>query len=430
MIAPERRHRADLAVAALLVVILAVAAFGAWWASPARHASLGTAAVPIPEAVQATAVPDAVVEAWRTESPGSVVPLVARGAVISVRAHEIVGHDARSGDRAWSYRRAEAICTVTATWNKVIAIFRGPRGCGEVSAFDPASGDRGPQRTSEADDAVTIESNGSRFVSFGPARLEAWRSDLVRTVEAGRVSAPIEPGLQPRADCAIRDAAITQSRIPMIVKCPDDVGERLVMLASDPESFREPEEFGDALLTRTDGTLGEVPGVDGARIVFATPQSTVIAIPGDRPALAMFDGQANPRGRHELPANVVPADVSREDGATAAHAFAGAGLPAVLAGDSGIRVWGAGAGLVALSPNDQRPIWEFPGSLGQPAMMAGSLLVPIASGIAVVDVRTGEQERLIPVERDGAPGSIHLAVVGEMIIEQRGDALVALAPRS
>ncbi|WP_149361245.1 Rv3212 family protein [Lolliginicoccus suaedae] len=417
MIAPERRRRADIAVAALLVAVLAAAALGAWWASPARHASLVTAAEPIPEIEQATAVPDALVEAWRERSPGSTTPIVARGAVISVRANEVGGHDARSGAQAWSYRRAEAICTATSTWNRVIVAFRGPRGCGEVMSFDPASGERGPQRTSEADATVTIESNGSRFASFGPTRLEGWRSDLVRTVETGRVSAPIEPGLQPRDDCEIRDAAITQSRIPMIVQCPDDVGERLVMLASDPESFRKPEEFGDALLTRTDATLGEVPGVDGARIVSASPQSTVIAVPGDRPALAIFDGQAEPRGRHDLPPRVL-----------AAEAFAGATLPAVLDGSSGIAVWDAGAGLVALSPNDQRPIWDFPGSLGQPAMMAGSLLVPVPSGIAVVDVRTGEPIRTMAVDRDEAPGTVNLAVVGDLVIEQRGETLVALAP--
>ncbi|MBD8506639.1 PQQ-binding-like beta-propeller repeat protein [Hoyosella sp. G463] len=425
MIAPERRHRADIAVAALLVAVLAVAALGVWWSSPARHASLVTAAEPIPEATSATTVPGALAEAWRARSPGTTMPLVARGAVLSVRAHEASGLDARSGEQAWSYRRAEPVCAATTTWNKVIVVFRGPRGCSEVASLDPATGDRGAQRTSEADDSVTLESDGSRFVSFGPTRLEAWRSDLVRTLEFGRVSAPIEPGSQPRQDCEIRDATITRSRIPMIVKCPDDVGERLVMLASDPETFRQPEEFGDSLLTRTDATLGEVPGVDGARIVSASPQTTVIVVPGDRPTIAMFDGRGNPRARHELPPGVAPEHVEDTSGE-----HAGAALPAVIDGNSGITVWDTGAGLLALSPNDQRPLWTFPGSLGQPAMMAGRLLVPVPSGIAVVDVRTGEPARVLAVDREQVPGSVNLAVSGEVVIEQRGETLVALAPGS
>jgi hypothetical protein len=58
--------------------------------------------------------------------------------------------------------------------------------------------------------------------------------------------------------------------------------------------------------------------------------------------------------------------------------------------------------------------------------MAGRLLVPVTGGYDVFDPVSGTGERHIPVPRPPSSAPVVPAVAGSMIIEQRGDNLVAL----
>jgi hypothetical protein len=64
--------------------------------------------------------------------------------------------------------------------------------------------------------------------------------------------------------------------------------------------------------------------------------------------------------------------------------------------------------------------------LGPAAMMAGRLLVPVTGGYDVFDPATGRGERHISVERPPSKAAVVPAAAGSMILEQRGDELVAL----
>lgn len=52
--------------------------------------------------------------------------------------------------------------------------------------------------------------------------------------------------------------------------------------------------------------------------------------------------------------------------------------------------------------------------------------MPVTGGIGVYNPQTGEQERLISVQRPPTDTAVVPAVVGDTILEQRGRTLVAL----
>jgi hypothetical protein len=56
------------------------------------------------------------------------------------------------------------------------------------------------------------------------------------------------------------------------------------------------------------------------------------------------------------------------------------------------------------------------------------LLVPVTGGYDVFDPASGKGERHIPVSRPPSSAAVVPAVAGSMIVEQRGDELVALGP--
>ena len=64
--------------------------------------------------------------------------------------------------------------------------------------------------------------------------------------------------------------------------------------------------------------------------------------------------------------------------------------------------------------------------LGPGEMMADRLLIPVTGGIGVYTPKTGEFERLIPVDRGVLAGPIVPHVIGTTVVEQRGGTVVAL----
>ena len=88
--------------------------------------------------------------------------------------------------------------------------------------------------------------------------------------------------------------------------------------------------------------------------------------------------------------------------------------------------WFTGTGVQAFDSANLSPVWSIPGALGSGAVMAGRLLVPVADGIAVVDLATGVSMDEIPVDRGDFAGPIQTSVIGDVVVEQRGADVVAL----
>lgn len=409
MVAPERRTRADIAAAALIVLAVAVAAGVVWWRSDVRATVSVVAAQPAPEVPAARAVPGTVVELWRAASGATDAPVVTAATVATADGGTVVGRDPRTGTPVWSYERDLPLCGAVAAFDSVVAVHADQRGCTQVTALGEADGRRGKQRSSDADNPVRLGTEGTYVLSQGGTRLELWRSDLVRTLEYGRVAAPVHPGSQPREGCAVTDAASSRARTAVLLRCPGEDGERLSLVTPAPEDEKKPQEQGSVLLSADDPQLGLRTGVSGARVAAVAGDRTAVWVPGPRASLVVYDGSAVRTGATDLgegaPGQAVPHWHAQVDGSTA--------------------YWWSGTELLALDTATFAPRWRLPGALGPGALMADRYLVPVDGGIAVLDPGTGGQTGFLAVTRNST-GPVVLAVLGEVLVEQRGGEVVAL----
>jgi hypothetical protein len=88
--------------------------------------------------------------------------------------------------------------------------------------------------------------------------------------------------------------------------------------------------------------------------------------------------------------------------------------------------WFTGSATVALDTGDLRPRWTRAGSLGTGSEVAGRLLLPVPGALAVLDTTTGQQLGALPVDRGDYRGPVATAGSGGVVLELRGDTLVAL----
>ncbi|MCA1006471.1 PQQ-binding-like beta-propeller repeat protein [Rhodococcus hoagii] len=403
MLAPERRTRLDVAVAATIAILVAVAAAAIWIRSDARGTTSVTADTPAAAVDTPLSPPSSLNEIWQAASPGSAAPIVADGTVATADGGTVLGRDPVTGDERWRYQRDMPLCGAIGAWNTVVAVYRDQRGCSQVTQLDGATGARKAQRSSDADDAVTLSYDGTYVVSRGSERMELWRSDLVRTLEFGRVDAPINPGKQPRPDCDLKSAAAGGTRVTVLMHCPGEAGDRISVLDAAPKDNQEPQEFGSTLLTG--------PGADtsGARLIAASGDRTAVFLPAgpiSEARIAVVDGAGAEIASHPVTTAV--------------------GADATAARNGSVFTWWTGTELIALSTSELAPKWTMTGALGPGAIMAGSLLVPVPGAIAVLDPATGVEQERIPVTRDSDAAPIATAILGDIVLEQRGDEVVAL----
>lgn len=413
MPAPERRTRLDVAIAVLLTVLVVIAAGAVWWRSDARATVSEPALVELPALVPAPTVPTDVAELWRAPSAATGGPVVAGGAVVSADGSTVQGHDPVSGRVRWTYSRDLPLCTVAAQFAAAVAVYETDRGCSEVTAVRGSTGERGPQRSSDADDAITLVGDGTYLAAAGSTRTEVWRSDLVRTLELGRVDAPVVPDGQTRTGCTTTSVGLGNNRLGVVLECPDADAPELVLLDAAPDGdARVPVEQGSVALEGSDPLLLAV-----------TAEESAVFLPTDaagapQPRVAVVDSAGALLAEH--PVDVAPGPTS----ATAAPALA------PVARTSTVFSWFVDGTVIGLSAGDLRPVWTLPDALGPGVAMADLLVVPVLEGLAVLDPGTGAVSRRIPVDRAGydpaVDGPVLSDVAGSVLLERRGAELVAL----
>lgn len=398
---PERRTRADLLIAASIAVIVLLTMGVLWIRSDARATESVTADPPaiIPE--PAREVPEVLRTIWDAPSGATTRPVIEGGAVISADGNAVVGHDPQTGEQIWRYARDLELCGVAGAWQRAIAVYRDDRGCSQVTALDGSTGARAASRSSDADAEVTLTTSSNYLVARGESRLESWRSDLVRTVEYGRVDAPVNPGKQPRPGCTLIDAMSSSVRLAVLERCPDEPVERLTLLYPVPSEAQEPEEYSSTVLTEIT--------TPGARLVAVSGERTAVYLPAsgsDGPRVGVYDGLG------QLVAIVPLPEAATE------HAVATSSLSTIT--------WWTGTTVVAFNANDLEPQWSLPETLGPAATMADRLLIPVPTGLAVVDPESGFADRTLAVTRTQTDEAVIPTVIGNVVVEQRGDVVVAL----
>ena len=399
---PERRTRADLVATACITAVVTLVTAVLWWTSDARGTAVRTAAVPLPSAAPAApdAVPAELNEGWRAHSPATPVPAVAGAAVITGDGGEVTGRDPVTGEVRWAYRRDLGLCTVGVAFGRALALHRDGDACSQVTALESETGERADQRTGPLGRVTRLIADPTHVTAVGARYLETWRTDLVRTLRYGALPSPVKPGAQPRTRCTFGSVAMFSGLLGVVERCPGEDSDRLTVQRSAPAEPDQPEITFSTLL----------PGRD-AVVVALTRDRTAVALP-DPAGLVVLDEAGRLVARHPLPAAERGGDPP--------------GRVAVTTAGAGLVCWFTGSATVALDAETLAPRWQVPGTLGPGSLLADRLLVPVPDGLAVLDTATGDRVGLLPVDRGAYQGPVATAIVGDVVLEQRADSLVAL----
>ena len=404
MLAPERRTRADILAAVAIVVVLVIAAVVVWAGSDARTTISGPAAHAATAPPTATALPQALRELWHEPDGASTRALASGGVVITGDGGTVTGRDPRTGQQIWKYERDLPLCGVESQFGTVIATYRDQRGCSQTTLLSADTGQRRTARSSYMDSQLKLSVDGTYTLAIGPQRLEMWRSDLVRTLEYGKVDAPINANPHARTGCRLLSGDSSSSRLAVLERCPDDPAVRLTVLNPSPKEYNAPEEYGSHVLTDPGGTS------DDAKVIAVSDNRVALYLPGTGthpPQFTTYDASANSVATHRLTAGLT-ADTTTTRIGSAYLVF-------------------TGNSLIALNATTLDPIWTAADAQGSPTMMAGHLLLPVPDGIAVIDPTTGAETSRIPVQRSGYRGEpVSLTTVGSTVLERRGNAVYAL----
>ena len=404
MLAPERRTKGDLIAAAAIVAAIVVFIAIIWWHSSARATISRPAADATSTAAEADAVPAALTQRWRANSARTLAPVVVSGTVVTGDGRTVTGLDPQTGQQRWVYARDTDLCALSFIYDLAVAVYPDSRGCGQVSGIKASTGQRGPTRTSYADNQVVVTSNGSAVLSAGPTRLEMWRSDLVRMLSYGEIDARIKPVNQGvGTGCALMSAAASDAAAAVLEVCRDDSKLRLTLL----KPAKEEDE--------PDTKNVDLPGLaidSEARVLAVAGTTTAVFVPTPRPQVNVYDETGTVVS--QTPLDSPPTLTGRAPALTRAGEF--------------ITWWTGSAVLVFDDELNYRYTFRDATPLGPATMMADQLLVPVADGLAVVNPADGAVQRVIPVDHPAGDGPVIPAVSGTMVIEQRGAAVAGFGP--
>ncbi|WP_086663097.1 hypothetical protein [Lentzea kentuckyensis] len=408
------RTRADYVAVALIAVVSVVAAVLTWAFSDARATTSVTGPSswdPLPEVV---ALPPSLAEVWRAKSGASLSPVVVQtplkdtgeekpSTVVTGDGGEVNGRDPLTGDIRWTYRRDLPLCTVSTAWGRAMALYSKGTNCSELTSLDGITGERKAQRNGDAEPGTALLNEGSHLITTGSKFVEVYRrDDLVRSLEYGGLRAIVNPNKQPRVGCTYGSVAVTSGRFAMVERCPDDPTDRISVLKPNPDKSDEPKVFASTL---TGGTK--------VQVVALTDKLVAVAIPNPS-RLVVFDAESGNQ-ISDTPIDVPASDftdppnhVSRGF-TTKTNAF-----------------WFTGSRTIALSLDTLTPLWTADGTLGAGTTLAGRALIPVKEGLRVYEQATGAVVGTIRVGREGYTGPVQLATAGRVVLEQRGETLVAL----
>jgi hypothetical protein len=397
-------------VAVVLAVLVLGGAVALWRTSAVVGTTAEPSAAPVAPPPDATGVPAAFAEVWRARSDGTPVPVVAGPAVVTADGARVVGRNAVTGTEQWSYARDRTLCTIGAGFpgadggGRVLALYMGGSGdCSELTALRPDTGARAAASNPDVRPGTRLLASGSSVVATGTNYLEVMRSDLVKTLEYGHVRTPVQVGRQPRPDCLHGSTALGSGRLGVVERCPGEATDRLSVMAADSEDdAEEPQvEFSAPL-----------PAA-GATVIAISAEREAVALPGP-PRLELLDRTGQQVG-------LIPLDVPDLDLATDPP-----GGLAPVSSDGERVYWWTGSQTIALDATDLTPLWSVPGALGPAVAYGGSLLVPVPGGLQELDATSGTPRRTLPVAVIDGP--VRLAVIGDVLLAQRGDEVVALRP--
>ncbi|MCS4491521.1 hypothetical protein [Corynebacterium sp. ES2715-CONJ3] len=379
---------AIIAIAALSLVISAVIS------APIRSVSLHPAksSFAAPEKSQTLANQYVEVRSIPDDSLAPA-PLLVQGLLVTTTTIDqtsiISASDPDTGEEIWSYSRDLPLCAVTEAWDDIVAIYRNGAGCGDVVSLKAATGTYSSTRSSSAPMDVSALVSNDRVGYISPARIDLWRSDLVRTIEYGLDPTPHEPELQPHPGCTIISAQTRVKKLALIEQCEDRIWLRI--LSTEPEESRSPQVDAEYELT---GTNPAVVGI--------TEETAAVYIEQPEPHYLRFTLEA------KLVADSV-IDPIQQTGPGPTTAVISNDLQHHIA-------WFDGRRLYILHPLTLDIDYVVDDASGLPADLGSYILYPTAEGFAAVESADGNPVRKIQIAGGvgSSPGA--LGVAGRSIV--------------
>ncbi|MBA1834570.1 hypothetical protein GC584_10165 [Corynebacterium sp. zg912] len=396
---PLRRTRGDLIATGVIAGVSALLLGTAFFTAPARDAHLVSAEEEQQDYGQLAVVPKSFSEGFTlTDTSGRDQPLVANGLVVTYNDHTLTA-TTPEGETVWTYERPNELCLVDQAWGKVVATYRDNAGCGDVVAIDAKTGTYAGTRSAIAPERVVRLASNDRVGYASSERAEVWRSDLVRTVEYGYVEAKQEPDMQPH-ECTIT-SALTRTELVAVTEVCDD-GAFLRLQEATPEDSRKPEVLAD---------------------VEISPDAYLVAISQD--AAAVYDPTASEvRGYNKEGTSISSSSVPQMDSPEVGPDGIIKNLP-VADLPHHMTYWENNS-LLLMEPAALAVTGVFQGALGTGFSAGEKLLYASDSGIAVVDWDKNAVDTIIPVDRGGYTGPVHITSAGATVVEKRGDQVVVL----
>jgi hypothetical protein len=408
------RTRADFVAVALIAVVAITATVLTWVFSDARATTSITGPSswePLPEVV---ALPPTLAEVWRARSGATQSPVVVQtpakdtgeekpSTVVTGDGGEVNGRDPLTGDVRWTYKRDLPLCVASTAWGRAMALYSKGTNCSELTSLDGVTGERRAQRNGDAEPGTALLNEGSHLLTTGSKYLEVYRrDDLVKSLEYGTLRAIVNPNKQPRVGCTFGSVAVTSGRFAIIERCPDDSSDRVTVLKPNPDKSDEPKVFASVLT-----------GGRNAQVVAVTDKLVAVAMP-DPARIVVFDAETGNQVT-ESPVDVPAGDFSEPPNHVARSVATKTNV-----------FWFTGSKTIALSQETLTPLWTAEGALGAGTTLAGRALIPVKDGLRVYEQATGAVVGTIRVRRDGYDGPVQLATAGPVVLEQRGETLVAL----
>lgn len=188
----------------------------------------------------------------------------------------------------------------------------------------------------------------------------------------------------------------------MIERCQEDPSDRLtVYRAVHDNKSDEPDVVYSVVVGSS------------ARVVAMTDRLTAVAMPSPS-RLVIYDDTGKMTA--EYPLDLPEQDLRGEQ----------EGLVVPLTKGPAAFYWFTGSRTVALHGLELKPTWTALATIGSGTIFAGRVLIPVRDAIRVINQATGELVGTVPVDRHGYSGTVSMAAIGPMVLEQRGANLVAL----
>lgn len=472
-LSPARRRRLDRIVAGMIALVALAGVAVVYLTSDVRATTDATGAeAPAPSAPDA--VPTTLTQWWSAATDPAVGAVASPyGVVVTGQGSAAIAYDAVTGERRWSYDRGdEPLCavgsgdtdapgvTVRGKVRGVMVVAEKNGYCSQMMLLDPVTGDRHYYRTSPNQAGGALAFGGPYAGWLGPTLIELWRDDLVRTIQYGDEPAPPKPDAT-HIGCTFTDMIIDDQQFATVEHCSDAATAQVVLNWTTPDSAPDKPDDQDVFKHAPRATIDT--GSTAARLVGISSDRVAVLVADPEPAVVLYDTAGNEVGRTpvDVPAqSIIDADRLTDAGGTRP-------TPAVLDGSSRFSV--VGDSLIAVSQESatvtatptpdladlatepptpgvlasDQPVepttqliqdlsvgWTRQGVLGRPAVLGNQLLLPVAGGLAAVAAANGNPgivPAVITVDRGGYTGPVDVAAVGSMIIETRGDRVVALA---